>query len=188
MTMTLRPETGQPCTADTLLSFPSDWHFELMEGRLREMSPAGDAHGAFTYDLGWEIGAFVKARDLGRCYAAETGFLLARDPDTVLAPDFAFVASERAAAPKLRGFVSVVPDLVLETRSPTDRGPAVAEKVRLWLSYGVRLVLDLEPSVRRVTVYRPGAEPVVLGIRDTLEGYDVLPGFYLPLARLFESV
>jgi Uma2 family endonuclease len=180
------PDLKRFYTAEELLTFPADLRFELIEGRLREsMSPASGEHGYFTYDLAFDIGSFVRSHRLGHCFASETGFLVRRDPDTVLAPDFAFVSYERLPQPPTRGFVPVAPDMIIETRSPGDRGPAVEEKMREWLSAGVRLAIDLVPSRRRVTVYRPGMEPLTLGTNDTLEGYDVLPGFSLPLSRLF---
>jgi Uma2 family endonuclease len=184
----LLPDIEQFYTAEELLAFPPYLNFELIKGRLREyMAPASSEHGYFTYDLAFEIGSFVRENRLGYCFASEMGFLLQRDPDTVLAPDFAFVSYERLPKPPARGFVPVAPDMVIETRSPSDRGPAVEEKMREWLSADVRLAIDLVPSRQRLTVYRPGVEPVRLGANDTLEGYDVLPGFTLPLSRLFSS-
>jgi len=103
----------------------------------------------------------------------------------VLAPDFAFVAADRLPPARGRGFVPVTPDLVLETRSPSDRGPAVLTKAQEWLDAGVRIVLDLDPVRRTLTVYRLGVEPVTLTPADALDGYDVLPDFSLPLSRLF---
>lgn len=183
-----RPATTERLyTAEDLLAFPSGARYELIDGRLRQMAPTSDEHGSFTMDLSVEIANFVRARDLGRCYAAETGFLLAHDPDVVLAPDFAFVATNRLPAARSRGFVPVAPDLVLETRSPSDRGPAVRAKVQEWLDAGVRVVLDLDPARRILTVYRPGAEPAPLTPADTLDGHDVLPGFSLTLSRLFPA-
>ncbi len=182
----VKPHTGDACDADTLLALPDEWRFELIEGKLHEMAPTGDEHGGYTYDLGFEIGLFVRANGLGRCYAAETGFLLARNPDTVLAPDFAFVSQQRRDEPRQRGFVPVAPDLVLETRSPSDRPGAVATKMRRWIGFGVQMALDLSPSAQTLTVYRAGvAEPETLTTTDTLDGGDVLPGFTLPLSRLF---
>ncbi len=95
------------------------------------MAPAGDAHGAYTMDLAIEIGSFVRMHGLGRCYAAETGFRLSRNPDTVLAPDFAFIKKIRLSGEPGAGYVSLVPDLVLETRSPGDTAREMADKIAL---------------------------------------------------------
>jgi Uma2 family endonuclease len=85
------------------------------------------------------------------------------------------------------GFASIVPDAVLEVRSPSDNRREVEEKIQRWLNAGVRIVWELNPKTQVMTIYRPGEEPRRLGIDDTLTGEDVLPGFTLPLRLLFES-
>lgn len=180
------PDGKRHYTAEELMHFPSDWHYELIRGQLRRMDLlTGGKHGSYTARFSSALSGFIYSNGLGECYAAETGFLLARDPDTVKAPDFAFISTQRLPASDASSFVSVVPDIVLETRSPSDRGPAVAEKIGEWLNVGVRMALDLDPKRQTLTLYRPGAEPVLLGPEDTFEGGDVLPGFLLPLSRLF---
>lgn len=159
--------------------------YELIRGELEEMSPTGETHGMTTHLLSVYMGMFILEHDLGTGYAAETGFQIANDPDTVLAPDFAFVAKGRKPDTVARTYVPFVPDLVLETRSPGDNRKEVAAKVQRWLQAGVRLVLELDPEARALTVYRPGVEGRSLGIEDSLSGEDVLPGFSLPLRRLF---
>src|SRR5688572_2603706 len=113
--------------------------YELMAGELRPMSPAGGEHGSLTKRLDHFLSTHVYEHGIGECFAAETGFLVARNPDTTLAPGWAFVASSRMPRPLPRGFVPVVPDVVLETRSPRDTSQAVGEKVTAWLRAGVRV-------------------------------------------------
>ena len=172
-------------TAEELAKFPSHWRYELIQGKLRKMPPTGESHGSYTADLTIEIGWYVRSNQLGQCYAAEMGFYLSRNPDNVKAPDFAFVAKDRLPAQRGAGYMAIVPDLVLETRSPSDRTAGIRDKINEWLVAGVRMVLDLDPARRVLTVYRPDAEPVTLTETDTLDGGDVLPGFTLPLTRLF---
>lgn len=187
-TRSLTPLLDRRYTAAELERFPcGEGHYELVRGELLPMAPTGDEHGSFTHDLAFEVSAFVRANNLGRGYAAETGFLVERDPDTVLAPDFAFVARERLTGPRQRGFVPLAPDLVLETRSPGDTRCEVAAKVRRWLDAGVRLIWELDPHRQALTVYASGSEVVVLGPQDTLTGGEVLPGFTLLLSRLFSE-
>lgn len=182
------PDTTRTYTAEQFLAFPGDAHYELVRGHLRELDmPAGGAHGRLTARLSARITVFVEDNDLGATFAAETGFLLRRDPDTVLAPDFAFVSQIRLPDASGRGFVPAVPDLVLETRSPSDRPRAVADKVAEWLDAGVGMVLELDPQRRRLTVHRPNAEPIALGPDDTLQGSDVLPGFTMSLTRFWQT-
>ena len=180
------PTTERLYTADDLLHLPVGSRYELIDGRLRQMPPTGDEHGSYTSDFSVEIGYFVRSRNLGRCFAAGTGFLLMRDPDVVLAPDFAFITLDRLplSSPG-RGFVPISPDLVVETRSPSDRGPAVQAKVQEWLDVGVRMVIDMDPVRRTLIVHCPNENPIHLTPADTLEGGDILPGFILPLSRLF---
>ena len=175
-------------TAEELFSMPDGERYELVRGELREPKmPTGDEHGSLTFALSLEIGSFVRGNKLGRCWAAETGFLVARDPDTVLAPDFAFVRTERLPESIGRGYVRAVPDLVLETRSPSDRPREVAEKVQEWLDAGASMVLELNPAKKILTIYRPGREPIALGENDTFDGEELLPGFSLPLTALFKD-
>lgn len=185
MTATAAPPSSRLLTAEELFAFPSDARFELVRGELRPMAPpAGPEHGANTMSLSAHIALFVENNALGRCFAAETGFILARNPDTVLAPDFAFVAADRLVWPPPPGFLAVVPDLVLETRSPNDRPGEVAQKVADWLAAGVKVVWELNVKARVLTVHQAGKEPVALTAMDTLDGGDVLPGFSLGLKRL----
>lgn len=177
-------------TADDLFRMGSDARFELVKGELRPMPPpASDEHGFHSMSLSAFVTVYVLTNGLGRCYTAETGFVLARDPDTVLAPDFAFVAKARLPGPPGKKFAPVVPDLVLETRSPGDTPSEVAEKVANWLAAGVRLVWEMNLRDHTLTVYQPGDDtnPRVLSAADVLDGGDVLPGFSLPLTRVFDE-
>lgn len=124
-------------------------------------------------------------RGLGKISMAETGFLVSRAPDTVRAPDLAFVSKARLPTERVTGWGTVIPDLVVEVVSPSDRATEVREKVEDWLRAGVRLVWVVYPSVRTVDVYRPGSDVRVLGEADVLEGEDVVPGFSLPVRQIF---
>ena len=178
------PHLDRTYTANELLRFPSRWHYELIEGYLRALIPTGNEHGACTGIFTVLVGAHILANDLGNVYAAETGFLLAQNPDTVKAPDFAFVARHRAP-PMTEKFAAVVPDLVLETRSPGDRKAGVEEKIAEWLSFGTKYVLDLNPAKETLTIYRPGEAPLTLTKEDTFAAEDILPGLVLPLRKVF---
>ena len=161
------------------------YHYELIKGELREMAPPGGTHGSSTSRLSVFVGMIVINQDLGETFAAETGFLVGRNPDTVLAPDFAVVAKDRQPNPLPRSYVPVVPDIILETRSPNDKRKEVADKVARWLELGVKLVWEMNPQTRILTVHRANQVPRILGEGDTLDAQDMLPGFSLPIARLF---
>jgi Uma2 family endonuclease len=181
-------ENNRLITAEELEQFPSDFRYELIRGVLREMQPpAGEEHGVLTFELSMHIGRFVKEHKLGRCYAAGTGFITSRNPDTVVAANFTFIAAGRILSPPIEGYVFLAPDIVLETRSTWDRKHDIAEKIERWLAAGVKIVLDLDPAGRQMTVYRPETEPIMLGPDDTFFGAAILPGFSLPIRKIFQD-
>jgi Uma2 family endonuclease len=160
------------------------YRYELVRGELKAMSPAGGRHGSRTKRLDHWLSSHVYQHDLGECFTAETGFLIEQDPDTVLAPDWAYLGWDKVPDPMPDGWVRVVPDLVLETRSPGDTRKEMDDKIQQWIQAGVCVALDYDPKSCRIVVHRPGATPEVLGETDTLVLEDVLPGFSLPLRRL----
>lgn len=161
------------------------FRYELIKGELRPMAPPGGSHGSTTSRLTIFVGILVIDKDLGETFAAETGFLVGRNPDTTLAPDFAFVSKDRLPNPLPKSYIPVVPDIVLETRSPNDTKKEVADKVALWLELGVRLVWELDPQTRILAVHQNNQMLRFLGENDTLDGGDVLPGLSVPISRLF---
>ena len=174
-------------TADELLPMPDDgWGYELVKGELRKMAPTGDEHGEITVELTAALHAHVKKQKLGKVYAAETGFKLGSDPDTVRAPDIAFVRRERVEATgRLTGFRPGAPDLAVEVLSPSDRIGKIEGKVAQWLEGGARLVWVVSPKLHTVTVYRSLTDMVTLTEKDNLDGGDVVPGFEINVAEIF---
>ncbi|ROP43268.1 Uma2 family endonuclease [Pseudokineococcus lusitanus] len=172
-------------TADDLLARSVDGQrVERVEGVLTAMTPAGARNGRTAARLLLRIGAHAEATSAGEVLAAETGFLLAERPDTVRAPDVAFVAAERVAGLDVAGFSPVVPDLVAEVVSPGDRSSEVTQKALAWVDAGVRLVWVVDPQARTVVVH-DGAVVRVLRGDDVLDGGEVLPGLSLPLGDVW---
>jgi Uma2 family endonuclease len=174
-------------TAEELAALPTEGlRLELVRGELVAMPPTQGNHGTPAMRLGGLLTHHILTHDLGEVYAAETGFLIERNPDTVRAPDFAFIAKERVTpetdAPT---WVPVAPDLVVEVVSSGDRESEVVIKVQMWLDAGVRLVWVVYPQRREVVVHRPGRPPAVLAVSDTISGEDVVPGFSCPVAQVF---
>ncbi len=174
-------------TADELWALHDNgMRHELVEGELRTMSPAGGPHGYITVELTEPLARFVREHDLGVVFGAETGFRIARDPDTVRAPDIAFVRRDRIPATGIpEGFWPGAPDLAVEVVSPSDTADEIDEKVHQWLTSGTRLVWVVKPRRKTITVYRTPTTPVVLTDTDTLDGEDVVPGFHLRVGDLF---
>lgn len=135
--------------------------------------------------LAFYLLAYVKDHDLGAVLAAETGFLISRDPDTVRAPDVAFIAKCSVPDQWPRGWLTLVPDLVIEVVSPSDTVGQVEDKIADWLSFGVRRVLAVYPGTRTIQVHRPDQSPQILTVGETLDGEDVVPGFSLPVRDIF---
>ena len=176
-------------TAEQLLTLrePGCTH-ELVRGELRRMSNAGWWHGAVAAAVGEYLRTHVRNHRTGLVFAAETGFLLGRHPDTVRSPDAAFVRSERLPRQAAGGHFVGAPDLAVEVTSPGDSFEAVQEKALAWLAHGARVVWVVEAQARRVCVYRPGGTMRWLGVGDTLDGDDVLPGFAVAVAALFPEL
>jgi len=172
-------------TADELLhtSIP-DKHVELVRGVLVVREPAGSTHGLVAMNLGAELAVYVKRTGAGGVFAAETGFKLATDPDTVRAPDIAFVRRECMPPPEATGYAALAPDLVVEVLSPGDRPGEVLAKVADWLSAGTRLVWVVEPLRRLARVYRHDGSETIVTADGALDGEDVLPGFSCSLASI----
>lgn len=180
---------GRFYTAEELLYLPDDGRlYELIRGELVEAPYLGAAGGNLTAMLSARVGIWAEEHHAGQGYCAGTGFHIEREPDTVLAPDFAFVAKERLPVRRQDGYLPFAPDLVLETRSPGDTKREVALKVALWMQAGARRTWVLDVEAQTLVVHRPGESPQVLGPDDILSGEDVLPGFELPLRRIFRDV
>lgn len=175
-------------TAERLFAISDNGRrYELVEGELRVMSPAGNLHGRIAMRVGSSIEQHVRAHKLGVVFAAETGFLLARDPDTVRAPDAAFVSTERFAPhADAEGYLPLAPDLAVEVVSPNDTFSQVEEKALAWLDAGSFLVLVVDPGTRTVHVYRAKDKIAVLDEHDELDATDVVPGWKPSVGELFE--
>ena len=181
--MTTKPRS---LDAEGLLELPrGQLRRELIQGELREMAPAGHEHGRLAAIITASLIQHVLKNRLGAVYAAETGFKLESNPDTVRAPDVAFVAANRLGNLPETGYFPGPPDLAIEIVSPNDRYSEVEEKVEIWLFYGVRMVFTLSPQTRTATVYRSLDNIKMIRDEGNLDGADVIPGWVLPLTEIF---
>jgi Uma2 family endonuclease len=175
--------------ADDLFRMPRDgWRYELVEGVLSRMPPPGFDHGSVAGRFGGLLFTHVHPHKLGRVLAAETGFQISSDPDTVLAPDVSFVGKER-----LGGFDRArhtyfpgAPDFLVEVLSPSDTYSEVEKKVARWLAAGARMVVLADPAQGLLFVHRPGRPVEILSGNDTLDASDVVPGWKLPVREIFD--
>ncbi|HVF67023.1 MAG TPA: Uma2 family endonuclease [Pyrinomonadaceae bacterium] len=184
--------TTRLITADELFVMPhrdehgNDCRLELIRGEVRRMSPTGITHGFLCIEVGAEVRNFVKGHDLGIVCGAETGFVVERDPDSVIAADVAFISHERLATVEDPDkFGPSAPDLAVEVLSPGNRPGEMSEKIALYFAAGARAVWVFNPKKKTVAVYASPSDVRVLSEHDTLEGGEVLPGFRLELSKLF---
>lgn len=159
---------------------------ELVRGRLVVREPPGTYHGRVQGVLHIVVGSYVRAHQLGAVFGQDTGFKIASDPDTVRAPDLAFVERGRLAQIAPRGYAALAPDLVAEIRSPDDRPGEVLAKVGEWLEAGVLLVWVIDPDRKSAQVYRSDGTVLTVASDGNLDGGSVLPGFSCALDELFE--
>lgn len=181
-------ETRTVTTAEELLRLPDGGkRYELVRGELREMNSAGARHGRIAMKLGARLDRHVAVENLGIVLAAETGFRISRNPDTVRAPDVSFVSRERVppGGPP-DGYWDLSPDLAVGVVSPNDAAAEVQSKVQMWLETGTRLVWVVYPGTRSVVVHNSLKDISILTTVDVLDGGKVVPGFEIPVAEIFE--
>lgn len=174
----------QLVTADELLQMGSNAPYELIEGVLKEVSPSSTRSSEIGALLLIHMGNYVLEHGLGHLTNSDGGYILSRNPHTVVSPDIGFHLGERSAD---RGFYPMPPDLAVEVISPTDRKADMAEKQRLYANAGVPLVWWVDPERRTVTVHLLGHEPEVIEGAGVLDGGEVLPGFELELRSIFRD-
>ena len=179
--------TDRQVTADELFRMPDDgFRYELVKGALRQMTPAGFQHGALIMNISIPLGNHVKTHRLGVVCGAETGFRIGSKPDTVLAPDVAFVRQERLPSSGLpTSYWPGAPDLAVEVLSPGDTSSEVQDKVAAWLAGGTRVVWVVDPQRRVVVIHRADIAPQTLSEGDTLAGDPIVAGLHLAVSEIF---
>jgi Uma2 family endonuclease len=186
--------TTRPLTAADLAALPTDLpsgpaRYELREGELRIMAPPGDEHGDVEFTISSLLWTYGQQQGHGRGRSGDSGIILRRDPDTVVGADAVFLTRDQLPPRRSpEGYLETIPALVVEVRSKNDTNTKVAEKVADYLAAGVRVVWVADPAQCTLTVHRPGEPPQELGVGDTLAAEGIIPGFAVPVARLFEGL
>ena len=174
----------RPWTAEELDRLPQGWRYEIDEGELVIMTPAGRRHGRLVVRIATLLNNFVEEHRLGEVNGGELGVYLREKPDTLRGVDVAFFSAERARQIEDEiGFVHVPPDLAVEVHDPSE--PDMARKVQQYLQAGVRSVWVVDPEKHTLALHRPGQTPVVVTELDALVEDPVLPGFSCRLQDLF---
>jgi Uma2 family endonuclease len=177
---------AQPITAEELWKLPNSQRRELVRGEVRIMAPSGFDHGAIVNNIQFLLTAHVKAKSLGVVVGAETGFRLARNPDTVRGVDVGFVRADRIpSSGRPMTYFEGPPDLAVEVLSPSDTVEQVEEKVDDYINAGCPMVLVLNPKRRTATVHRASSGPLVLREDEIFDAQDVVPGFRCAVREIF---
>ncbi len=159
--------------------------FELVEGRIVEVSPASAAHTELEGWVFFHILTHVSRNDLGVVSTGDGGYILF--PDTVVAPDVGFLSKARLT-PETDKYYPVPPDLAVEIVSPSDTPGKIRRKVQLYLRAGTRLVWVFYPDEKFVDVYRADGTISSLEGEDALDGEDVLPGFTMKVGEIYRHL
>jgi Uma2 family endonuclease len=195
-------------TYDDLLGVPDDGYlYELVRGEIRRLPPTKGNQGRLEWILGAAIDryledraqalglsqdAHIDERDLlvGRCICGAAGihYCLPDDPDQVREADVVYLSPEQIARGVYAvegGHVSEMPALVAEVVDTAEPAAALHERVNDYLAGGAQVVWLVQRHERSVRIFQPGAEPHAIGECYALEAESLLPGFSLPLQRLF---
>jgi Uma2 family endonuclease len=180
-------------TADEYLRHPLGQEpGELVRGVMHVMTPAGGPHGVVIENLVVALGSHVRAHRLGRSFADNVGFHLdipGETRDTVRSPDVAFVCTERLPPGGVRaGWVRLAPDLAVEVLSPENRPAEIEARVADYLAAGTQLMWIIDPQARTVARRTPTGPLATLTEGDTLDAGNVVPGFTMPVADLFDGL
>jgi Uma2 family endonuclease len=175
-------------TAEQLLSARhEESRLELVKGDLIVMSPASSEHGRIASRILIRLGTHVETNDLGETFAAETGFLIESDPDTVRAPDAAFVSYERMSeVDQSVAYLPLAPELVVEVISPNDSSSDVEAKAEQWLGAGSMIVLVADPKNETFRIYRSKSEIQVLHSGETFSSGSVCQNWQLSVNDVFK--
>ncbi len=175
-------------TADELYDLPADgFRYELVQGVLSMMSPAGGRHGRLANRIAWILNNHVERHQLGVVFAAETGFLIRTDPDTVLAPDVAFVRQSRFETIEDESrYLTLAPDLAIEVLSPGDRYVRVEAKILAWLDAGCRMVLVVDPEAETIQACRSRHQLQIFAQDEMIDCNEAVPNWQLKVSEVFK--
>jgi Uma2 family endonuclease len=176
--------TSKLWTIEEVAQLPDDaFRYALIRGVLYRYPPRMPRDGRIVAATGRHVSNYMVEHRLGFGFSG-SGFILERNPDTLLCPDLSFVRVERMPV-DVDGYPELAPDLVVEIAPPSPSGPSIEEKTAIYLAAGVRLIWVVDPARRTVSVLRADGNERLLTEDEVIDGEDVLPGFHLPVSQLF---
>jgi Uma2 family endonuclease len=182
---------ASPMTLEQMLALPDDRQVdrELIRGELREKlaAPRNRRQSPVEARVVASLGVWLDTQPepRGEIVSGEAGFRLRRVPDTGVGVDVAYLSAEVFELAREAAYFEGAPILAVEILSPSDEQEEIDDKVILYLESGVSVVWVIHPIFRTVTVYRPDAEPVLFNASQELSAEPHLPGFRVPVAKLF---
>jgi Uma2 family endonuclease len=186
MNLGVSPAVGTLLTADEFMVRYENQRAELVSGVVKELAMPDIDRGHFCGLITYYLTHFVIQHDLGRVMSNDSFIRIRNNPDTVLGPDVCFISfAKLPRGPLARGLLDAVPELVVEVRSPSETWTDVIAKVLDYLSAGVGAVVVVNPERQAVAVYRTNADEEQFSVTQELTIADVLPGFTLPVRKLF---
>jgi Uma2 family endonuclease len=159
---------------------------ELVRGRIVRMPPPRPRHGEICVNVSYLLSCYIKEHNLGRVVSNDSGVITERGPDTVRGADVAFYSYERVPkGPMPNAYLEVVPELIFEVLSPSDRWPDVLHKVAEYLEAGVSVVVVLDGTHQSADIYALDIHRT-LGPEEELAMPEILAGFRIAVRRFFE--
>jgi Uma2 family endonuclease len=159
--------------------------YELEDGKVVEVSRPGDNHGLICSWLTYLLWQYCLLHGCGRVLSHDTGLLVKQNPDTLRGPDHMLFLESKPLHETSMKYVTDIPSLIVEVRSPDDRAGKIKKRVTEYLGRGAGIVWVVDPKIRVVTVYRRHKPAKVHGEKDVLDGNGVLPGFTLAVSQIF---
>ena len=175
-------------TAEQFAALPDEGRrLELIKGKIVEMNVPGVRHGRVCLLLGHLLQSFLDEHDLGRAVCNDSGVVTERGPDTVRGADVSYYSYARLPKdqPLPPGYADTPPDLVFEVLSPRDAWSQALTKAAEYLNAGVAVVCVVDPQRQIIVKYLPDRPDERFSADDELTFPELLPGFVLPVARLF---
>jgi Uma2 family endonuclease len=174
-------------TAEEFARLHGGDNVELIKGQVRELPMPFPKHGKICNNMAFELTVYTRRQDLGHVMSNDSFVRIRSNPDTVRGADLSYYSFERLPkGPIPSGLLPVSPDLIVEVRSPSDRWAKVLAKVAEYLEAGVRAVIVLDDASGSAIVFRPEELQQIFHNGDELVVPEVLPGFAVPVQRLFE--
>ena len=173
-------------TAEEFAEQYSGHRMELVDGRPVETPMPNQRHGKICGMIGFFLTLFCRAKDFGHVMTCDTFVIVKRDPDAMRCADVYFISYSRLAKGSVPGgILDVIPELVFEVESPSDRPGEISTKISEYLAAGVSCVVSVDPETESATAHRIGRRPKKYNRKQIMNFPDILPGFDLPLAELF---